>query len=109
MHASENVCAKNNGGCSHLCLRNPRGYSCACPTGIALNDDKRTCNSSPENFLLFAARRSLARMSFDTPDMWEVALPVPDVLRALSVDYHWKSRQILFTDTNVRSRGLMIR
>ena len=103
------MCGHDNGGCSHLCLRNPRGYTCACPTGILLNDDKRTCNTAPSNFLLFAARKSLARMSFDTPDMWEVALPVPDVHRALSVDFHWKNRQILYTDTNIRAGGFMIR
>lgn len=29
-------CGKNNGGCSHLCLLNPGGKSCACPIGIKL-------------------------------------------------------------------------
>lgn len=29
-------CSINNGGCSHLCLLKPNGYSCACPTGIKL-------------------------------------------------------------------------
>ena len=28
------TCGADNGGCSHLCLPNPRGVSCACPTGI---------------------------------------------------------------------------
>lgn len=30
---AENACGNDNGGCSHLCLRNPKGYTCACPTG----------------------------------------------------------------------------
>lgn len=29
-------CNNNNGGCTHLCLLKPKGYSCACPTGIKL-------------------------------------------------------------------------
>lgn len=29
-------CNNRNGGCSHLCLLKPNGYSCACPTGINL-------------------------------------------------------------------------
>lgn len=29
-------CEIKNGGCSHLCLLRPKGYSCACPMGIKL-------------------------------------------------------------------------
>lgn len=29
-------CSEKNGGCSHLCLLKPKGYSCACPIGIKL-------------------------------------------------------------------------
>lgn len=29
-------CGNKNGGCSHLCLIKPEGYSCACPIGIKL-------------------------------------------------------------------------
>lgn len=38
-------CAVNNGGCSHLCLLAPppKGSSCACPTGINLQKDGKTC------------------------------------------------------------------
>lgn len=39
----ENVCGSDNGGCSHLCLPNPQGYSCACPTGIIINPDNKSC------------------------------------------------------------------
>ncbi len=40
-----NPCGRNNGGCSHLCLMAPRPpfYSCACPTGVKLQDDGVTC------------------------------------------------------------------
>ena len=36
----------NNGQCSHLCLIAPlpRGHTCACPTGVLLQEDKKTCN-----------------------------------------------------------------
>lgn len=97
----DNVCVKNNGGCSHLCLRNPKGYSCACPTGLTLKDNKKTCHKVPTDFLLFATRKSLARISFDTPEMWEVALSVPDIRHALSVDFHWKKGLIFYTDANL--------
>ncbi len=47
LHISHNMCQINNGGCSHLCLRNSaKGYSCLCPTGMILFNDEKTCNSS---------------------------------------------------------------
>lgn len=39
----ENKCEGHNGGCSHLCLRTSLGYSCACPTGIKLQDNEHDC------------------------------------------------------------------
>ena len=41
-----NSCSTNIGGCSHLCLLKPGGYVCACPTGIALQSDAKTCKES---------------------------------------------------------------
>ena len=41
----KNPCSDNNGGCSHLCLLSPRGYTCACPTGILMSHDQKTCNT----------------------------------------------------------------
>ncbi|XP_002738583.1 uncharacterized protein LOC100368490 [Saccoglossus kowalevskii] len=43
-----NYCGDNNGGCSHLCLlaptiTNENRYTCACPDGIELLSDDRTC------------------------------------------------------------------
>lgn len=43
---SANMCQVNNGGCSHLCLRNTApGYSCLCPTGMVLLEDNKTCKT----------------------------------------------------------------
>lgn len=40
-------CEEDNGGCSHLCLLSPREpfYSCACPTGVQLQDNGKTCKA----------------------------------------------------------------
>uniref|UniRef100_G1T5U5 LDL receptor related protein 5 n=1 Tax=Oryctolagus cuniculus TaxID=9986 RepID=G1T5U5_RABIT len=40
-------CEEDNGGCSHLCLLSPREpfYACACPTGVQLQDNGRTCKA----------------------------------------------------------------
>ena len=34
------TCQFDNGGCSHLCLLNPQGKTCACPTDMLLVNDK---------------------------------------------------------------------
>ncbi|GBM25260.1 Low-density lipoprotein receptor-related protein 4 [Araneus ventricosus] len=41
--AEESDCAKNNGGCSYLCLTSPTGRSCACPYGMMLSQDGKSC------------------------------------------------------------------
>lgn len=40
-------CEEDNGGCSHLCLLSPRApsYTCACPTGVRLQEDSKTCKA----------------------------------------------------------------
>lgn len=44
-----NICGKNNGNCSHLCLRNPNGYACKCPTGTKMKEgSKNECENLPE-------------------------------------------------------------
>ncbi|XP_053616138.1 very low-density lipoprotein receptor isoform X10 [Plodia interpunctella] len=43
----ENECAKNNGGCTQLCVDTPVGYYCDCETGYKLVDN-RTCDDVDE-------------------------------------------------------------
>ncbi|XP_028413507.1 very low-density lipoprotein receptor-like isoform X2 [Dendronephthya gigantea] len=49
--ASFNFCQDSNGGCSHLCLlsaqrRKSQRYTCACPEGMFLLADNKSCNVS---------------------------------------------------------------
>ncbi|XP_043487916.1 vitellogenin receptor isoform X1 [Polistes fuscatus] len=38
-------CHNENGGCSHVCLpTNSNSFICACPPGMMLNNDERTCH-----------------------------------------------------------------
>lgn len=100
----DNACGTNNGGCSHLCLRSPKGYSCACPTGIqfenATEPNPKICKKHPDNFLVFATRSSVAMISLDTPEQWDVTLPIKDVENSVAVDYHWDRKEIFFTDSS---------
>ncbi|KAL1506053.1 hypothetical protein ABEB36_005485 [Hypothenemus hampei] len=97
---AENACGENNGGCSHLCLRNPSGYTCACPTGLARSKTHPNhCDKIPQTFLLTAARYSLSQISLDTNDTWDVTLPIKDDMQnAVDVDFHYKKKLIFYSD-----------
>lgn len=46
---NDNVCGNNNGNCSHLCLRNPNGFSCKCSMGTKMHELSETeCHAIPE-------------------------------------------------------------
>lgn len=95
---ANNACDPNNGGCSHLCLRNPQTYTCACPTGLRLIDEK-TCTDLPDAFLLLATRYSLTQISLDSDNKWwEVTLNLTHIHNVIDLDYHWKKKLIFYTD-----------
>ncbi|KAK6619502.1 hypothetical protein RUM43_012259 [Polyplax serrata] len=98
---AENACGEDNGGCSHLCLRKPEGYSCNCPTGIILGDDQKTCNPLPSIYLLFATRSKLVRVSLDTAELWDVTLPITEIENSIAVDFHWNKQMIYYSDVNL--------
>lgn len=84
-----NPCGTDNGGCSHLCLISPKPpyYSCACPTGVRLEPDRKTCKNGPESILLLARRPDLRVISLDTPDFTDIVVPLQNVKYAIAVDY----------------------
>nr|CAB3263508.1 LRP5/6 low-density lipoprotein receptor-related protein 6 [Phallusia mammillata] len=107
---SPNPCGESNGGCSHLCLLspNPPGYQCACPTGIRINNDKKTCKKSPNEILLLARRSDIRMISLDTPDNTDVIVPLSLVQHAVAIDYDPVDGFLYWTDDDrsaiIRSR-----
>ncbi|XP_064603510.1 low-density lipoprotein receptor-related protein 6-like isoform X2 [Liolophura sinensis] len=100
-----NPCSKSNGNCSHLCLMSPRPpyYACACPTGVPLLSDKRTCASGPEKILLLARRTDLRRISLDTPDYTDVVLQLENINHAIAIDYDPVDGYVYWTDDEFRA------
>uniref|UniRef100_A0A8C4QPU2 LDL receptor related protein 4 n=1 Tax=Eptatretus burgeri TaxID=7764 RepID=A0A8C4QPU2_EPTBU len=98
-------CAESNGGCSHLCLLAPDvpGYSCACPTGITLRSDGRTCDMGMKKFLIFARRTDIRLISLDVPYYADVLLPLNTTLKnanAISVDA--KKGKVYWSDSALK-------
>uniref|UniRef100_A0A672G5Y7 LDL receptor related protein 4 n=1 Tax=Salarias fasciatus TaxID=181472 RepID=A0A672G5Y7_SALFA len=96
-----NKCGRRNGGCTHLCLPRPNGTSCACPTGILLKGDGRSCDDSPETYLLFSNRISVRRISLDTNDHTDVHVPVPELHNVISLDYDSVDGKLYYTDVTL--------
>ncbi|OWF40727.1 low-density lipoprotein receptor-related protein 4-like isoform X2 [Mizuhopecten yessoensis] len=96
-----NKCGKNNGGCSHLCLPNPRGFSCACPTGLLMMENGKTCNAMPNKYLLFASRGSIRHISLDTTDLTDVYLPMKDLHNVIALDYDKHDSKMYYTDVHL--------
>ena len=93
--AGSSSCSVNNGGCSHLCLAAPGCYTCSCPTGVKLLDN-RTCADGYDELLLLAKRFELIHISLDTPDLTETVIPFhlnldfvpdPDEFSSVAIDY----------------------
>ncbi|KAL7885278.1 hypothetical protein AOLI_G00055730 [Acnodon oligacanthus] len=102
-----NGCADSNGGCSHLCFFGPRGVSCACPMGLELLSDLRTC-VVPEAFLLFTNRAEIRSISLGTNSN-DVAIPLTGVKEASALDFDVAENRIFWTDVSTKtiSRAFM--
>lgn len=96
----DNACKNSNGGCSHLCLRKPRGFSCQCPTGVKMKSDGRNCEDLPSSYLVIALRSGIGRISLDTPEMFDVVLPIDGIHGAVVVDYHHSKNFLFYADVN---------
>lgn len=94
-----NPCAINNGECSNLCLLNPKGHSCACPIGVLLKPDRKTCETGPKNYVLVAHRIDIRQISLDIDHMIDVVLPLPPITNVVALDVDTHNGDIYYTDT----------
>lgn len=95
-----NSCAENNGGCSHLCFFTPQEAKCACPIGLELLSDMRTC-IVPEAFLVFTSRAAIHRISLETNNN-DVAIPLTGVKEASALDFDVSDNRIYWTDVSLK-------
>ncbi|XP_018572633.1 low-density lipoprotein receptor-related protein 6 isoform X2 [Anoplophora glabripennis] len=97
-------CETNNGGCSHLCLLapSPPGFTCACPIGIKLTNDNKTCAEGPQELLLLARRTEICLIYLDSPDYSYRVLPLSDVKYSIAVDFDPVENFIYWSDDEVK-------
>ena len=63
-----------------------------------LKGDRKTCDPSPETYLLFSSRGSIRRISLDTDDHTDVHVPVPGLNNVISLDYDSVHGKVYYTD-----------
>jgi low density lipoprotein receptor-related protein 5/6 len=77
-HLDSHPCWDNNGNCSYLCLAVPADgglkASCVCPIGYQLAPNGKTCNNYIDNYLVFAAKHRIGRISLDVRSFIDVTL-----------------------------------
>ena len=97
-------CENNNGGCSHLCLLSSDfpHYSCACPTGVLLKSDNKTCAESAEKYLVLTRKVDLRKISLDTNDYTDIILKFKGIKHAIAIDIDPIEQQIYWTDDSTR-------
>ncbi|XP_030745699.1 low-density lipoprotein receptor-related protein 6 [Sitophilus oryzae] len=96
-------CEENNGGCSHLCLLAPDFpyYSCACPIGIKLIDNK-TCADGPQELLLLARRSDIYVIYLDSPDYSGKIVPLNNVKYSIAVEFDPVEKYVYWSDDEVK-------
>lgn len=97
-------CSDKNGGCSHLCLMSPNkdGFYCACPTGVRLLNDNKTCADGAQEILLLARKTDIRLISLDTPDYTDVVLQLKGIKHAIAIDFDPVDNRIYWTDDEAR-------
>ncbi|XP_032511733.2 low-density lipoprotein receptor-related protein 6 [Danaus plexippus] len=83
--ASRNPCSAEH-VCSHLCFNRPDTHVCACPIGLELGSDRKTC-IEPEAFLLYSRKNIIGLISIDNENN-DAVLPIKELkeVSALAVD-----------------------
>lgn len=95
-----NHCSISNGDCSHMCLLHPQtGYKCACPIGVKLSENGRTCKDGPTDFIIFARRTDIRQISLDIDYIVDAVLPLPSMTSAMTVDVDVVTGDIYWSDT----------
>jgi low-density lipoprotein receptor-related protein 4 len=65
-----------------------------------MKSDGRNCEELPSSYLLIALRSGIGRISLDTPEMFDVVLPIDGVHGAVVIDFHYEHNLLFYADVN---------
>ncbi|XP_078347608.1 low-density lipoprotein receptor-related protein 4-like [Oculina patagonica] len=100
--AGNQLCKTNNGGCSHLCLLTPDGFLCACPYGLPLLPDGKSCQTDLPKFLLFAEGRNLKQLPlYQNTTSFRIPLTKENISSPTALDYNFIDEKVYWTDVGL--------
>uniref|UniRef100_A0A3Q2C7L2 EGF-like domain-containing protein n=1 Tax=Cyprinodon variegatus TaxID=28743 RepID=A0A3Q2C7L2_CYPVA len=83
-----NLCSKNNGDCSQLCLpTSPTTRACMCTAGYSLRTGEQSCEGVG-SFLLYSVHEGIRGIPLDPSDKSDALVPVSGTSLAVGIDFH---------------------
>ncbi|XP_048838951.1 low-density lipoprotein receptor-related protein 1 isoform X2 [Brienomyrus brachyistius] len=93
-----NMCSKNNGNCSQLCLpTSASSRSCVCMAGYSLDRDQETCGGVG-SFLLYSVQETIRGIPLEPSDKSDALMPVSGIFLGVGIDFHAESDTIYWAD-----------
>ncbi|XP_049327868.1 low-density lipoprotein receptor-related protein 1 isoform X3 [Astyanax mexicanus] len=93
-----NLCSKNNGDCSQLCLpTSPTTRSCMCTAGYSLRSGQQSCEGVG-SFLLYSVHEGIRGIPLDPADKSDALVPVSGSSLAVGIDFHADNDTIYWVD-----------
>ncbi|XP_076861463.1 low-density lipoprotein receptor-related protein 1-like isoform X3 [Brachyhypopomus gauderio] len=93
-----NMCSKNNGDCSQLCLpTSPTTHACMCTAGYSLRMGQQSCEGVG-SFLLYSVHEGIRGIPLDPADKSDALVPVSGSSLAVGIDFHAENDTIYWVD-----------
>ncbi|XP_016139265.1 low-density lipoprotein receptor-related protein 1-like [Sinocyclocheilus grahami] len=93
-----NLCSKNNGDCSQLCLpTSPTTRACMCTAGYSLRTGQQSCEGMG-SFLLYSVHEGIRGIPLDPSDKSDALVPVSGTSLAVGIDFHAENDTIYWVD-----------
>uniref|UniRef100_A0A8C1T1Y0 Low density lipoprotein receptor-related protein 1Ab n=1 Tax=Cyprinus carpio TaxID=7962 RepID=A0A8C1T1Y0_CYPCA len=93
-----NLCSKNNGDCSQLCLpTSPTTRACMCTAGYSLKSGQQSCEGMG-SFLLYSVHEGIRGVPLDPSDKSDALVPVSGTSLAVGIDFHAENDTIYWVD-----------
>ncbi|XP_026739011.1 low-density lipoprotein receptor-related protein 6 [Trichoplusia ni] len=98
---ASNACARDNAGCSHLCLNTPAAHVCSCPLGLELSKDRKTC-VVPEAFLVYSRKNVIGHISIENEEN-DAILPLKDLKEVSALAVHVSGNKLYWSDSKTKT------
>lgn len=69
---------------------------------MLLQGDSYRCMDEPDNYLIYAAKGTIGRISLDLEPLWEFPLPIPATNHPISINIHYERHLLFYTEADLQ-------